>query len=218
MWVAELQHTGRRSPPRRSFRASRWLPCEQYAYSLDEVLPLVAAAEYVRDVVEAETVHGLDGQHVSVPRVMEHHRSVDSYSAHDSSFSVRFQAANALTRVRAPRSRLVNITSGVTHWDSQLLVSHVEVGNGTVTRVWRVHGIQPWRVETFKSSTDPELVAKVTGLCKPRRRREASGSDRQTVTHSWVSNSFLRAPFFSSGFVQMVDAGGVASWRCQREK
>ena len=149
---------------------------------------------------------------------MEHHRSVDSYSAHDSSFSVRFQAANALTRVRAPRSRLVNITSGVTHWDSQLLVSHVEVGNGTVTRVWRVHGIQPWRVETFKSSTDPELVAKVTGLCKPRRRREASGSDRQTVTHSWVSNSFLRAPFFSSGFVQMVDAGGVASWRCQREK
>ena len=53
---------------------------------------------------------------------------------------------------------------------------------------------------------------------KPRRRREASGSDRQTVAHSWVSNSFLRAPFFSSGFVQMVDAGGVASWRCQREK
>jgi len=112
----------------------------------------------------------------------------------------------------------VNITSGVTHWDSQLLVSHVEVGNGTVTRVWRMHGIQPWRVETFKSSTDPELVAKVPGLCKPRRRREASGSDRQTVAHSWVSNSFFRAPFFSSGFVQVVEAGGVASWRCQREK
>jgi hypothetical protein len=54
--------------------------CEQYAYSLDAVLPLVAAAEYVRHVVEAATVHGLDGQHVSVPRVMEHHRSVDSYN------------------------------------------------------------------------------------------------------------------------------------------
>jgi hypothetical protein len=138
-------------------------------------------------------------------------------SAAVSSFSVRFQAANALTRVRAPHSGLVNITSVVTHWDSQLLMSHVEVGNGTVTRVWRVHGIQPWRVDTFKPSTDPELVAKVTGLCKPRRR-EASRSDRQTVAHSWVSNSFLRAPFFSSGFVEMVDAGGVASWRCQREK
>lgn len=48
---------------------------------------------YVRDVVEAATVDGLDGQHVSVPRVMGHHRSVDSYNAHDSSFSVRFQAA-----------------------------------------------------------------------------------------------------------------------------
>jgi DDE superfamily endonuclease len=30
-----------------------------------------------------------------------------------------------------------------------------------VARVWREHGIQPWRVETFKVSTDPELVAKV---------------------------------------------------------
>ena len=74
--------------------------------------------------------------------------------------------------------------------------------------------------ECRRSSPSPirNLVAKVTGLCKPRRRREESGSDRQTVAHSWVSNSFLRAPFFSSGFVQMVEAGGVASWRCQREK
>jgi hypothetical protein len=52
----------------------------------------------------------------------------------------------------------------MTHWDSRLLVSHLEVGNGTVTRVWRVHGMQPWRVETFKFSTDPELVAKVTDI------------------------------------------------------
>ena len=77
-----------RSPPRRSFRASRGPHCEQHPYRLDDVLPLVPAAEYVRGVVEAATVHGLDGQHVSVPRVMEHHRSVDSYSAHDSSFSI----------------------------------------------------------------------------------------------------------------------------------
>jgi hypothetical protein len=43
-------------------------------------------------------------------------------------------------------------------------VSHLGVGNGTVARVWREHGMQPWRVETFKFSTDPELVAKVTDI------------------------------------------------------
>jgi transposase len=38
------------------------------------------------------------------------------------------------------------------------------VGYGTVAQVWREHGIQPWRAETFKFSTDPELVAKVTDI------------------------------------------------------
>jgi hypothetical protein len=54
--------------------------------------------------------------------------------------------------------------------------------------------------ETFKFSTYPELVAKVTGL------------------FLWVSNSFLGAPLLCSGLVQMVEAGSVASWRCQHEK
>ena len=53
---------------------------------------------------------------------------------------------------------------GVTHWSSRLLMSRLGVGDGTVARVWREHGIQPWRVETFKFSTDPELVAKVTDI------------------------------------------------------
>ena len=33
-----------------------------------------------------------------------------------------------------------------------------------VLRTWRHHRVQPWRVETFKFSTDPELVAKVTDV------------------------------------------------------
>ncbi len=31
-------------------------------------------------------------------------------------------------------------------------------------RAWRDYGVQPWRSETFKFSTDPELVAKVTDV------------------------------------------------------
>jgi len=50
---------------------------------------------------------------------------------------------------------------GVTHWSSRLLGRHLGISNGTVAKAWRDYGVAPWRVETFKSSTDPELVAKV---------------------------------------------------------
>ncbi len=53
---------------------------------------------------------------------------------------------------------------GVTHWSSRLLASHLGIGNATVARAWREYGIQPWRCETFKFSTDPQLVAKVTDV------------------------------------------------------
>lgn len=51
---------------------------------------------------------------------------------------------------------------GVTHWSSRLLARHLRIGDATVARAWREYGVQPWRSETFKFSTDPELVAKVT--------------------------------------------------------
>ena len=53
---------------------------------------------------------------------------------------------------------------GVTHWSSRLLADHLGVDPSTVLRTWRHHRVQPWRVETFKFSTDPELVAKVTDV------------------------------------------------------
>jgi transposase len=53
---------------------------------------------------------------------------------------------------------------GVTHWSSRLLASRLGVDATTVARAWRSYGVQPWRSETFKFSTDPELVAKVTDV------------------------------------------------------
>ncbi|HEY5137557.1 MAG TPA: IS630 family transposase, partial [Candidatus Nanopelagicales bacterium] len=53
---------------------------------------------------------------------------------------------------------------GVTHWSSRLLATPLGVGNATIARAWREYGVQPWRRETFKFSTDPELVAKVTDV------------------------------------------------------
>jgi len=53
---------------------------------------------------------------------------------------------------------------GVTHWSSRLLAPRLGVDHATVARAWKAYGVQPWRVETFKFSTDPELVAKVTDV------------------------------------------------------
>jgi len=53
---------------------------------------------------------------------------------------------------------------GVTHWSSRLLGRHLGISNGTIAKAWRDYGVAPWRVETFKFSTDPELVAKVTDI------------------------------------------------------
>ncbi len=53
---------------------------------------------------------------------------------------------------------------GVTHWSSRLLADELKVAQNTVLRTWRHYRVQPWRSETFKFSTDPELVAKVTDV------------------------------------------------------
>ena len=49
----------------------------------------------------------------------------------------------------------------MTHWSSRLLGRHLGVGDATVARAWRRYGVKPWRRETFRFSTDPELEAKV---------------------------------------------------------
>jgi transposase len=48
-----------------------------------------------------------------------------------------------------------------THWSSRSLARHLKVGKDTVARVWRDHDLKPWKVETFKVSTDPDFEAKL---------------------------------------------------------
>ncbi len=53
---------------------------------------------------------------------------------------------------------------GVTHWSSRLLAKRLGTSHVTVAAAWKDYGVKPWRAETFKFSTDPELVAKVTDV------------------------------------------------------
>ena len=66
------------------------------------------------------------------------------------------EVAVVLATLEAPPERL-----GVTHWSSRLLGAELGLSNVTVAKVWKKWKLQPWRTETFKFSTDPELEAKV---------------------------------------------------------
>ena len=67
---------------------------------------------------------------------------------------------------RAARDRVIAFTLepppfGTTHWSSRAMAARTGISVTTVQRIWAEAGLKPHRVETFKFSTDPELVAKV---------------------------------------------------------
>jgi transposase len=71
----------------------------------------------------------------------------------------------------ADEARIVAATmkppKAMTHWSARSLAKHLGVSHMTVHRVWRKHGLQPHRIESFKFSTDPEFdrkMADVVGL------------------------------------------------------
>jgi len=69
------------------------------------------------------------------------------------------EAGLVVATLTAPPAEL-----GVTHWSSRLLADHLGISFATVARVWRKWKLQPWRTETFKFSTDPDLDAKVRDI------------------------------------------------------
>jgi transposase len=66
------------------------------------------------------------------------------------------EVAVVLATLEPPPDRLA-----VTHWSSRLLANELRISHVWVSKIWKKWGLQPWRSETFKFSTDPELEAKV---------------------------------------------------------
>lgn len=70
------------------------------------------------------------------------------------------------TYTRADRDRVIALTlepppDGTTHWSARRIARRVGMSITTVQRIWAEAGLKPHRIETFKFSTDPDLVAKV---------------------------------------------------------
>ena len=66
------------------------------------------------------------------------------------------EAAVVSATLEPPPERL-----GVTHWSTRLLGAELGISHVWVGKIWRRWRLQPWRAETFKFSTDPQLEAKV---------------------------------------------------------
>jgi transposase len=58
-----------------------------------------------------------------------------------------------------------NVTPpGATQWTTRSMATQAGISNAAVHRIWRQHGLQPHRVDTFKVSNDPRLAEKVRDI------------------------------------------------------
>jgi hypothetical protein len=71
------------------------------------------------------------------------------------------------TVTKRTTARVVALTlkpppAGLTHWSTRDLADTIGgVSHTTVHRIWQAHALQPYRVETFKHSTDPAAETKI---------------------------------------------------------
>jgi len=67
---------------------------------------------------------------------------------------------------RVARDRVIALTLepppvGTTHWSTRAMAARTGISISTIARIWAEANLKPHRTETFKFSTDPELVTKV---------------------------------------------------------
>jgi transposase len=85
--------------------------------------------------------------------------------------------AGLKTRARSGRPREISVAKeraviaatmrppkAGTHWSTRALAREVGLSHMAVQRIWKKHGLQPHRVETFKLSRDPEFDRKMADI------------------------------------------------------
>jgi transposase len=70
-------------------------------------------------------------------------------------------SARQIARVVALTLKPPPKRSGLTHWTTREVARRTGLSYVMVHRIWRAHGLQPHRVETFKFTTDPAAEEKI---------------------------------------------------------
>jgi len=73
---------------------------------------------------------------------------------------------------------------GSTQWSTRTMAIRMGISKDTVARIWKDHGLKPWKLDTFKVSTDPhfeEKLVDVVGLyMNPPERAVVFSFDEKT--------------------------------------
>ena len=78
---------------------------------------------------------------------------------------LRPQARDHREQVRAiVHATLHQTPPGTTHWSCRSMARAAGVSRSPAQRIWDAHGLQPHSVTTFKLSTDPAFVEKLTDV------------------------------------------------------
>ncbi len=87
---------------------------------------------------------------------------------------------------------------GSTQWTTRTMARRFGIGKDTVARIWRDHNLKPWKVETFKLSTDPhfdEKLVDVVGLyLNPPERAVVFSFDEKTQVQALAHVTSLFGP------------------------
>jgi transposase len=73
-------------------------------------------------------------------------------------------ARNAANVEQVVRITLEQTPEGATHWSTRTLAAHLGLNASAVARIWRVHGLKPHRIRSFKLSNDPRFVEKLEDI------------------------------------------------------
>src|ERR1022692_5003282 len=69
-------------------------------------------------------------------------------------------------------------------WSTRSMAGRVGISHDTVARIWKDHGLKPWKTDTFKVSNDPnfeEKLVDVMGLyMNPPQRAVVFSFDEKT--------------------------------------
>jgi transposase len=62
------------------------------------------------------------------------------------------------------RTTLEQKPKAATHWSTRSMAAHLGISGSAVARIWRLHGLKPHRVDSFKLSSDPRFVEKLEDI------------------------------------------------------